>query len=151
MPANRGGFSQLLSPGINQVIYEDLAMQPEEYSTIANVYPSTKAYEEDQLFAGLGSVPSKPEGEPIKFDEPIQGGSYRYTHTPFGLGFQVTREMWDDDLYGLMKRVSGDFAGSIRQSVESTFASVLNNAFGTTKTVDQATLIGSHNLLGGGS
>lgn len=147
MAATRDGFSQLLFPGLNAVIYEDLAMHPEEYTSIANVYPSTKAYEEDQLVAGLGTVFTKLEGEPIQYDEPKQGGNIRYTHTMFALGFQVTREMWDDDQYGIMKRVSQDFAGSIRQNVESSWMNNLNNSFTTTKTIDGNALIGSHTLL----
>jgi len=97
MPATRGTFSQLLAPGLFSIIFEDLAMHPEEYSQLFNIYPSEMAYEEDQLIAGLGAVPQKPEGTALKLDEPIQGGSLRYTHVSYGLGFQVTREMWDDD------------------------------------------------------
>lgn len=151
MPINRGAFSQLLAPGLYSVIYEDLAMHPEEYSEFFNVYPSTKAYEEDQLVAGLAAVPPKPENESIRLDEPIQGGSYRYTHVSYGLGFQVTREMWDDDQYGIMKKVSQDFAGSIRQTVEVNAAGILNGAFTTTKCITGEVLIGTHNLLGGGT
>jgi hypothetical protein len=151
MPATRGQFSQLLAPGLFSIIYEDLEMHPEEYSQFYNVYPTTKAYEEDQLVAGLAAVPTKPEGEAIKFDQPIQGGTYRYQPVPYALGFQVTREMWDDDLYGIMKKVSQDFGGSIRQTLEAGAAAVLNQSFTTTKTIDGGTLIGSHNLLGGGA
>ncbi|KKK75750.1 hypothetical protein LCGC14_2870610, partial [marine sediment metagenome] len=152
MAATRGGFAQLLAPGLYSVIYEDLELHPEEYSQLFNVYPSTRAYEEDQLVAGLGAVPKKPEGDVILMDEPIQGGSLRYTHESFGLGFQVTREMWDDDQYGIMRRVSQDFAGSIRQTVESTYAGVLNNSFGTQTSIDGVSLINTaHPLLGGGT
>src|SRR5258708_4656018 len=130
-------------------------MHPEEYSQLFNIYPSEQQYEEDQLVAGLGAVPTKPEGTATALDEPIQGGSIRFTHVSYGLEFQVTREMWDDDKYGIMRRVSQDFAGSIRQTVESTFASVLINGFTTTKTIDGAVLFqnvagGGHPLLGGG-
>ena len=106
MPVTRGQFAQLLAAGLFSVIYEDLAMHPEEFPDFFNVYSSTKAYEEDQLVAGLGAVPTKPEGEALKLDQPIQGGSLRYQHVSYGLGFQVTREMWDDDRYGIMKKVS---------------------------------------------
>jgi len=158
VPATRGAFSQLLAPGLFSVIYEDLEMHPEEYSQLFNIYPSEQQYEEDQLVAGLGAVPTKPEGTSLALDEPIQGGSLRYTHVSYGLGFQVTREMWDDDKYGIMRRVSQDFAGSIRQTVESTFAGILTGGFtgGTTKTIDgvvlfQNTATGGHPLLGGGT
>lgn len=151
---NRGQFAQLLAAGLFSVIYEDLSMHPEEYPSFFNVHNTNKAYEEDQLVAGLGAVPTKPEGENIKMDDPIQGGSVRYQPVSYGLGFQVTREMWDDDQYGIMKRVSQDFGGSIRQTIEATAANILTNSFsgGTTKTVDGVTLINSaHLLLGGGT
>jgi len=152
MPATRGAFAQLLAPGLFSIIYEDLEAHSEEYSQLFNVYPSERAYEEDQLVAGLGSVPRKPEGEGIKLDEPIQGGSQRFTHESWGLGFQITRECWSDDKYGIMKRVSQDFAGGIRQTVESTYANVLNNAMGTTTSIDGVSLCNTaHPLLGGGT
>jgi hypothetical protein len=152
MAATRGQFAQLLAPGLFQIIFEDLAMHPEEYSQLFNVYPSTKAYEEEQLVAGLGSVPKKPESEGIAMDEPIQGGTLRYTHESFGLGFQVTREMWSDDQYGIMKRVSTDFAAGIRQTVEATAWGVVNGAFTTTTTINGTYLCNTTQpLLGGGT
>jgi hypothetical protein len=152
MPASRGPFAQLLAPGLNQVIYEDLAEHAEEYSQIFNVMNSDSAYEEDLLVAGLAAVPTKPEGSSTKMDEPVQGGSLRYTHQSYGLGFQVTIEMWQDDKYGIMKRVSQDFAGSIRQTVEATYANVLNNSFTTQVSIDGVSLINTaHPLLAGGS
>jgi hypothetical protein len=152
MPASRGAFAALLAPGLRQVIFDDLAQHAEEYSQFFNIFPSESAYEEEQLVAGLGSVPIKPEGESLSYDEPIMGGSYRYTHQAYGLGFQVTREMWDDDKYGIMRKVSQDFAGGIRQTLEATHANVLNNGFTTTKTIDGETLFNTaHPLLGGSS
>lgn len=150
MPATRGAFANLLATGLLSVIYDDLQMHPEEFSQFFNVYSSTQAYEEDQLVAGLGAVPEKPEGEVIKLDEPILGGNLRYTHKSYGLGFQVTIEMWDDDKYGIMRKVSQDFAGSIRQTVEAVAAAVISNGFTSTKTIDGETLFNTaHPLLGG--
>ena len=105
--------------------------------------------------AGLGSVPLKPEGEVIAMDDPIQGGSYRYTHQSYGLGFQVTEEMYDDDQYGKIKRVASDFSRSIKQTVENTAANILTNGFTAstgTITIDGVTLYNTaHPLLGGGT
>jgi phage major head subunit gpT-like protein len=152
MPATRGAFAQLLAPGLGAIIFDELETLPEEYSQIFNIYSSTSAYEEDQLVAGLGAIPKKPEGESIAYDEPIQGGSKRFTHESFGLGFQVTREMWDDDKYGIMKRVSQDFAGGIRQTLEAAYANVLNLGFTSTTTIDGEYLFSTaHPLLGGGT
>ncbi len=155
MPTTRGQFAQLLAPGLYDVIYQDLDAQPEEYSQIFNVSPSTRAYEEEVLMAGLGSVPLKPEGEVLKMDDPIQGGSIRLTPQSYALGFQVTREMYSDDQYGKIKRVSGDFSASIKQTIEALPANVLTNGFTATTgtiTIDGVTLFNtSHPLLGGGT
>jgi hypothetical protein len=151
MPVSVGQFAQLLVPGLYEIIFEDLSMHGEEYPSIFNVTSSSKNYEEDQLIAGLGLVPTKPEGEPLKLDQPIQGGTMRITHSSFALGFQVTREMWDDDQYGIMVRVSRDFAAGIRQTIEVNAIGNFTNAFTTTTTIDGGTLCGTHNLLGGGT
>lgn len=151
MGATRGQFAQLLAPGIFAVIYEDLKQHPEVYSQIFTVLPSTRAYEEDQIIAGLGNVPQKLEGEGIAYDQPIQGGSVRYQHQSFALGFQVTKEMWDDDQYGIMKKVSSDFGRGIRQTLESTYASVLNLGFTTTTTANGVSLFNTTQPLLGGS
>jgi hypothetical protein len=89
-------------------------------------------------------------------DDPIQGGSQRLTHQSYALGFQVTREMYSDDLYNMIKQVGSDFSASIKQTIEATFANVLNNGFTTgvtgTLTVDGQTLFNlAHPLLGGGT
>lgn len=152
MAVTRPQFGQLLAAGLFSVIYEDLGMHPEEFPEFFNVYSTSKAYEEDQLVAGLAQVPTKPEGEAIKLDQPIQGGAYRYQPVSYGLGFQVTREMWDDDQYSIMKKVSSDFGGSIRQTIESGAASVLNLSFTTQRTIDGVSFINTaHPLLGGGT
>jgi hypothetical protein len=151
MAATKGQFAQLLAAGLFSVIYEDLSMHAEEYPEFFAVHSTTKAYEEDQLVAGLGAIPTKPEGEPIKMDDPIQGGSLRYQPVSYGMGFQVTREMWDDDQYGIMKKVSGDFGGSIRQTIEVAAAGIISGTFTTTLGIDGVAIVGSHNLLGGGT
>jgi|SRR5215831_13972845 len=153
MAANRGQFAQLLAPGLHAIIFEDLQAQPEEYSQVFNVGPSSRAYEEQVLIAGLGAVPTKPEGEVMKLDEPIQGGTWRLTHQSYALGFQVTREMYSDDQYGKISQVANDFSASIKQTVEATAANVLNNGFTATTgtlTIDGVTLFNkTHPLLNG--
>ena len=155
VPVSVGQFAQLLVPGLYEIIFEDLSMHGEEYPMYMNVTSSSKNYEEDQLIAGLGLVPTKPEGEPLKLDAPIQGGTMRIVHTSYALGFQVTREMWDDDQYGIMVRVSRDFAAGIRQTIEVNAIGNFTNAFSTsttpTNTIDGVSLVNSaHPLLGGG-
>ena len=152
MATTRAGFAQLIAPGIMHVIFEKLKEHPEEYSQFLNVETSDSAYDEDQVVAGLGLARKKLEGEPITYDDPIQGGSKRYIHEAYALAWQITKEMIDDEKYGIMKKIPGELAKSCRQTWEQIGANVLNAAFATVTTVDGATFFNTaHPLLGGGS
>jgi len=129
MPAYTGAFSHLLAPGLRKVFFNEYKMWPEEYSRIATVGTSKRAYEEELIVAGLGRFEQKPEGQPLIYDDPIQGEKRRYTHVTWSLGFRVSREMWQDDLYNVMKRMSSELAKSARQTVELEFATIVDDAF----------------------
>lgn len=148
----RGQFGQLLAPGLNELMFEWLKEHPEEYSQFLNVETSDSAYDEDQIVAGLGLARLKPEGEGITYDDPIQGGSKRYIHDSYALGWQITREMKDDEKYGVMKKIPGEMGKGSRQTWESLGANVLNLAFSTTTVADGLALCHTaHPLLGGGT
>lgn len=152
MATIRGQFGQLLAPGLNEVMFEWLKEHPEEYSQFLNVESSASAYDEDQIVAGLGLARKKPEGEGITYDDPIQGASKRYIHESFALGWQITREMLDDEKYGVMKKIPAELMKGSRQTWEQLGANVLNGAFGTTVIADGLALCHTaHPLLGGGT
>lgn len=149
---SRQGFSQLLAPGLGDVMFEWLKEHPEEYSQFLRVTTSDSAYEEDQIIAGLGLTRRKPEAEGITYDDPIQGGTKRYIHDTYALGWQVTMEMIDDDKYGIMRKIPAELMKSARQTVEQLGANVLNLGFTTVTTADGVSLFNSaHPLLGGGT
>lgn len=149
---NRGQFAQLLAPGLYELLFEYLEQHPEEYSQFLNVESSEKAYEEDQIIAGLALARLKREGEPITYDDPIQGGTKRYLHDSYALGWQVTKEMIADDKYALMRKIPGELMKSCRQAWEQVGANVLNLAFSTVVTADGVSFMNNaHPLLGGGS
>lgn len=148
----RGPFAQLLAPGLMEIMFNWLSQHAEEYSQYINVLSTTKAYEEDIMISTLGKMPSKPEGEPIKYLDPIQGPSIRYVPGGFGMGWRVTREMMRDDQYNIMTQMPGMFTMSLRELVEVTAAAVLNNGFTTQTTMDGLALFSTaHPLLGGGT
>lgn len=125
----REQFAGLLAPGLRKVFFDEFKDHPEEYSKIFNVTKSTRAYEEDQKVTPLGTMPEKPEGTNILFERPQQGNKVRYTHVPFGKGFRVTHEMWMDDLYGIMKKMSKGLGRAGRNRVEVSAFDVFNDAF----------------------
>lgn len=152
MATVRGRFAQLLAPGLAELMFEWLKEHPEEYSEICDVQSSESAYEEDQIIAGLGLARKKEEGEPITYDDPIQGPSKRYVHDAYALGWQVTKEMLDDEKYGIMRQIPGELMKSCRQLWETIGAQPLNLGFSTITTADGVALFSAtHPLLGGGT
>jgi hypothetical protein len=137
----------------------DFKQYPEEYSRVFSLGKSIRQYEEESVVAGFGSAPQKGERESTVYDDPIQGNRKRYTFLTYSLGFRVSRELWEDDLYGIMKQMPEELAFSMRDVVEVTAAGTFINGFtdssayigpdgeplfgdGTTKT---------HPLMGGGT
>lgn len=152
MATTRGQFSQLLAPGLHSILFDYLPDHPEEYSQFMQVETADSAYTEDQIIGGLGLARPKLEGSQITYDDPIQGGSKRYLHTTFALGWQITMEMMSDDRYDIMQKVPPKLMKSCRQSWEQTAANTLIQGFTTVLTADGVTLFNSaHPLLGGGT
>lgn len=100
--------------------------------------------------SGMGTMPVKPEGTQFVFDQPIPGGNFQVTATPYGMGYSVSREMWRDDLYGVMLDMPAQMtkATLYRQEVQAWTA--FNNAFSTATGYDATDLCStSHKGLDG--
>ena len=153
MTALRANFGDTLAPGFREIFFDKFKSYPDEYKEIVNVLTSTRQYEDDSSVSGFGLVPQKNEGSGITYDDPIQGYNKRYTHVTYGLGFRVTREMWEDDLYSIMKKMPRALARSLRLTMETDVANLLNRAFTSTYTGGDGLELCStaHTLTGGGT
>lgn len=150
MPVVRGQFHQFLAPGARKVFTNDYNELPAYYPEIFNVETSSRAFEEDLVMAGMPVAVAKPEGEPIAFDRPKFRGKVRYVHTGYGLGYEITREAVEDDLYGAINNQGAtNLSRSMREAEEVTAHSVLNGAFDVVTAYDGVPLI-SHNHPGVG-
>lgn len=148
----RGNFGQLLAPGLQALLFEWMSEHPEEYSQFMNVETSERAYDEDQIIGGLGLARTKPEGEQVTYDDPIQGGTVRYLHLTYALGWQVTMEMKDDDRYDIIQKIPPELMKSCRQTWEQLAGNVLLQGNSTIVTADGVSLFNTaHPLLGGGT
>lgn len=154
MTGLRANFGPLLAPGLREIFFDKFDSYPTQYTELFNVETSTRKYEDDYGVSGFGLVPEKPEGVGIFYDDPIPGYSKRYTHSTFALGFRVTRELYEDDLYGIIRKMPKGLGKSMRLTVEIDGANVLNNGFtaGATAGPDGVALFSAtHPLTGGGT
>lgn len=148
----RGGFSNLLAPGYRKIIFETYKQRPLEGASLLNMNTSKRAYEEDFPMAGFGTLQPKVEGGPIIYQDPIQGVPKRYTWTTYALGFRITQEMMEDELYGIAgNRMAKALGRSARNNMEIVLASVFNNAFDVNfgGFVAGESLLGAHVTLRG--
>lgn len=102
----------------------------------------------------FGIAPEKPEGTPIQYDTAQQGFISRYNHVTYGLGFVITEEMIEDDLYDVIgERNARALARSMRVTKETVGANVYNRAFNASYTGgDGVTLLNSaHPNVAGGT
>ena len=122
-----------LWPGIKAwwgQVYDEHAT---EYTSLFDSDTSDKNYEEDVQLTGFGLAPRKSEGAGVQYDSETQGFTTRFTHVAYALGYIVTKEELDDNLYEqVSKRRSAALAQSFRQTKENVAANVYNRAFNGT-------------------
>lgn len=130
-----GSFAKLLWPGINAIYGRTYKDYPEEWSQLFEKNKSSKAFEEDVGTSGFGLAAVKDEGAPYTFDSERQGYTTRYNHVTYGLGFVITREMYEDDQYDVVgARKAKGLARSIRRTKEIIGANIYNRAFNSSYT-----------------
>ena len=122
-----------LWPGIKQWWGQTYDEHQVEYTDLFDSETSTMNYEEDVQLTGFGLVPQKPEGAGVQYDSEVQGFTTRYTHIAYALGYIVTKEELDDNLYEQVSRKrAAALAMSFRQTKENVAANVYNRAFSNT-------------------
>ena len=122
-----------LWPGIKAWWGQMYDEHPEEFCDIFDKDTSTQNYEEDVQLKGFGLVPIKTEGSGVQYDSEVQGFTTRYTHVAYAMGYIVTKEEMDDNLYEVVsKKRAAALAMSFRQTKENIAANVYNRAFNAT-------------------
>jgi hypothetical protein len=149
----RGAFPKLLAAGLNHIYLDavDTEQRAEEYTKIFNVETSESAYEQDAKFGTFGPLQEKPENTPVAYTNMVQGGDKRYVHLTYGLAVRTSKELYDDDKYGIIKKAPVALARSERYTKEMVSMNIFNQGFtNNVTTVDGVSLFNSqHPLLGG--
>ena len=119
-----------LWPGVKQWWGQTYDEHQVEYTDLFDSETSTQNYEEDVQLTGFGLVQQKPEGSGVLYDSEVQGFTTRYTHIAYALGYIVTKEELDDNLYeSVSRKRAAALAMSFRQTKENVAANVYNRAF----------------------
>lgn len=150
---NTGSFGKALWPGVNKWYGKAYDEFDVEWDKVFETRQSRKNFEEDVSISSFGLALQKGEGSSVSYDSEQQGFVDRYTHVVYALGFIITKEMVEDDLYDVVgERKAKGLAFSMRQTKEVNAANILNRAFNSSYTYgDGKSLIASDhpNVAGG--
>ena len=151
---SRANELKQLLPGLNALFGEEYAQYETEHAEIYATESSERSFEEELKLSGFGAAPVKDEGSAIVFDTAQESFVARYTHETIGMGFSITEEAMEDNLYvSLSARYTKALARAMAYTKQVKAAYPLNNGFSTTfKSGDNVALFSTaHPLVNGGT
>jgi len=151
-PINTGSHPKALWPGIYGwfgVVYDK---HDKEYTDLADVHTSTKNWEELVQAVSFGLAPVKNENRSVTYVGQTQGYKKRFVHITYGIGYIISREAIEDNLYESLSRGrSAAVADSMNQTKETVVANTYNRAFNANYTGGDgsALIVSTHSTRSG--
>lgn len=130
MAISRAQLLKELLPGLNALFGLEYARYGEQHKEIFETETSERSFEEETKLSGFSAAPVKNEGQSIAYDNGQEVFTARYTHETIALGFSLTEEAIEDNLYdSLSARYTKALARAMSYTKQVKAASVLNNGF----------------------
>lgn len=150
---SRADMLKQLIPGLNALFGMEYKRYAPEHTQIYEVESSDRSFEEEVKLSGFGAAPTKAEGDSMQYDTAQEAYTSRYTHETVVLGFSITEEAMEDNLYAsLSARYTKALARAIAHTKQVKAAAVLNNGFNAAFAGGdgQPLFSANHPLVGGG-
>ena len=154
MAISRAQLLKELLPGLNALFGLEYARYGEEHKEIYETEKSERSFEEETKLSGFSAAPVKNEGQALTYDNAQEAFTARYNHETIALGFSITEEAIEDNLYdSLSARYTKGLARAMAYTKQVKAASILNNAFNSQYVGgDGVSLLNSaHPLVSGGT
>jgi len=155
MAISRAQLLKELLPGLNALFGLEYKRYGEEHKEIYETETSERSFEEETKLSGFSAAPVKNEGSAIAYDNAQEAWTARYNHQTIALGFSLTEEAVEDNLYDtLSARYTKALARAMAYTKQVKAAAVLNNGFtaGVNAGGDGVALFStSHPLVDGGT
>ena len=154
MAISRAQLLKELLPGLNALFGLEYARYGEEHKEIYETETSERSFEEETKLSGFSAAPVKNEGQAIAYDNAQEAWTTRYNHETIALGFSITEEAIEDNLYdSLSARYTKGLARAMAYTKQVKAAAVLNNGFSAAYTGGDGVSLFStaHPLVSGGT
>jgi hypothetical protein len=130
MAISRAQLLKELLPGLNALFGLEYKRYGEEHKEIYETETSERSFEEETKLSGFAAAPVKNEGNAIAYDNAQEAWTARYNHQTIALGFSLTEEAVEDNLYDtLSARYTKALARAMSYTKQVKAANVLNNGF----------------------
>jgi len=130
MAISRSQLLKELLPGLNALFGLEYARYGEQHKEIYEIETSERSFEEEVKLSGFGQAPVKTEGSAIQYDTAQEAFVSRYTHETVALGFSITEEAFEDNLYdSLSARYTKSLARGMAYTKQVKAAAILNTGF----------------------
>ena len=130
MAISRAQLLKELLPGLNALFGLEYATYGQEHKEIYDTETSERSFEEETKLSGFSAAPVKNEGSAIAYDNAQEAWTARYNHETIALGFSLTEEAIEDNLYdSLSARYTKGLARAMAYTKQVKAAAVLNNGF----------------------
>ena len=151
MAINRASISKELLPGLNAVFGMEYGEVNNEHEPLFEVENSDRAFEEEVLFTGFGTAPTKGEGASVSYDDAQESYSARYTAETIALAFAVTEEAMEENLYDTFAKLRAKgLARAMANTKQVKAANIYNNGFSDTIGDGAAFFSASHPTISDG-
>jgi len=154
MAISRAQLLKELLPGLNALFGLEYKKYGEEHKEIFETETSDRSFEEETKLSGFNAAPVKNEGAAMAYDNAQEAWTARYTHETIAMGFSLTEEAIEDNLYdSLSARYTKALARAMAYTKQVKAAAILNNAFATGVTYGDGQVLcsTSHPLVNGGT
>ena len=154
MAISRAQLLKELLPGLNALFGLEYARYGEEHKEIYETETSERSFEEETKLSGFSAAPVKNEGAAIAYDNGQEAWTARYNHETIALGFSITEEAMEDNLYdSLSARYTKALARGMAYTKQVKAAAVINNGFTSAVTYGDGVSLFStaHPLVSGGT
>jgi hypothetical protein len=154
MAISRAQLLKELLPGLNALFGLEYARYGEEHKEIYETETSERSFEEETKLSGFSAAPVKNEGTAIAYDNAQEAWTTRYNHETIALGFSITEEAIEDNLYdSLSGRYTKGLARAMAYTKQVKGASILNNGFNSSYVGGDGVALFStaHPLVNGGT
>jgi len=154
MAISRAQLLKELLPGLNALFGLEYARYGEEHKEVYETESSERSFEEETKLSGFSAAPVKNEGSAIAYDNAQEAWTARYTHETIALGFSLTEEAVEDNLYDtLSARYTKALARAMAYTKQVKAANVLNNGFSASYPGGDgvALFANNHPLVSGGT